>query len=548
MNETAEILAARPRRSMWPSSLLVAALGVGLSAGWLTACGGSPPPPATGGPLVIALRSAPIRLDPRIGTDQASSRIFELALDGLVGKDPEGNYVPGLAASWEVLDNGTRYRFHLRPGVTFHDGQPLTSADVVWTFGSILDGTVPTAKRGALPRLQAVEAVDPLTVDFRLDQPFGAMLADLTSFLGIVRDGSTPEENERSLIGTGPFRVVDRQPDRVDLEAFDDYWQGRPHLDHVVVRAVPDSTVRALELRKGTVHLIVNDLAPDVVVDFRDDPSFQVISDPGSNYAYVGINFEDPMLARIEVRRAMALAIDRDLLVKSLWRGMARVTATLMRPGHWSYTPIAPVPHDPEAARRLLDKAGIVDPDGDGPAPRLSFTYKTSTDETYLLQAQIIQSMLAEIGIAVEIRSYEFATFYSDIKSGNFQLFTMVWNGIVDPNMYALTLHSERVPPNGANRGHYRNLEFDRLVEEGAVPASPAERRPYYVAAQEIFARDLPYISLYLKDNVAVMPAALRGYRNYSVGELYSVREMSWASPAALAAAPPSPTAGEDPR
>jgi peptide/nickel transport system substrate-binding protein len=493
-------------------------------------CGGSPPPIPSRGPLVIALRDTPIRLDPRVATDQASSRVLELALSGLVTKDPVGNFLPDLATSWEVFDEGTRYRFHLRPGVTFHDGRSMTSADVVWTFGSILDGTVTTPKKGALPRLQQVIAVDPLTVDFLLDQPFGAMLADLTSYMGIIPAGSTPEENDHRLIGTGPFRVVDRQPDRVSLEAFEGYWRGRPPMDEVLIRTVPDATVRALELRKGSVHLVVNDLAPDVVVAFQKDPRFRVVSDPGSNYAYMGINFEDPLLARLEVRRAMAMAIDRDLLVESLWRGMAQVTATMLRPGNWAYTEISPLPHDPAAARALLDEAGLTDPDGAGPRPRFRLTYKTSTAEIYTLQAQIIQSMLAEVGIGVEIRSHEFATFYNDIKNGNFQIFTLVWNGIIDPNIYALTLHSERAPPNGANRGRYSNPEFDRLVDAGAIPADPAERRPYYVAAQEIFARDLPYISLYLNDNIAVMPVTLEGYRNYSVGELYSVREMSWPS------------------
>ncbi|MDX1502029.1 MAG: ABC transporter substrate-binding protein [Thermoanaerobaculia bacterium] len=511
-------------RALRPVALTALAAAVAAGAG----CGGGRQGEAAN-ELVVALRSAPIHLDPRVATDQASSRVFEVALNGLVTKDPEGNFLPDLAERWEILDQGRRWRFHLRPGVRFHDGRELAARDVVWTFRTILDGTVTTVKRAALPRLERVTAVDDLTVDFELDQPFGPMLADLTCFLGIVPDGSTPEANDAALVGTGPFRVVERRPDTVVLEAFDDHWRGRPAIDRLTLRAVPDATVRVLELRKGSVNLAVNDLPPDVVAQMRDDPKFQVVEDPGSNYAYIGLNLEDPLLARPEVRRAIYLAIDRERLVGTLWRGLGWVTETMIPPGHWAHHDGLPrTPHDPAAARELLDTAGLADPDGDGPRPRFRLTFKTSTEETYLLQAQIIQSMLAEVGIEVEIRSYEFATFYDDVKRGNFQMFSLVWTGIVDPNIYALTLHSERVPPAGSNRGRYRNPAFDRLIEEGARRIDPAERRSFYLEAQEIFARDLPYLSLYIKATVGVMSAGLEGYANYTSGELYSVREMRW--------------------
>ncbi len=477
--------------------------------------------------LVVALESAPIHLDPRVGTDQASARVYELMLNGLLTRDPDGGLAPELAESWEVLDEGLRYRFHLRPGVTFHDGRPLTSADVVWTFGSILDGTVATAKKGALDRLSEVRAIDTGTVDFHLSEAYGALPVNLTSYLGIVPDGTTPEQMNRSPIGTGPFRFVRRAPDQVELAAFDSYWGGRPTLDGVLLREVPDSTVRALELRKGTVQLVVNALPPDMVPTFRRDPSFRVVENPGSNYVYLGLNLEDPILADVRVRRAIAHAIDRRTIVEHLWRGLGVPTETLVPPGHWArHEELEPIRFDQEEARHLLDDAGYPAPADGG--PRLSLTYKTSTDETALLQAQIIQQMLAEVGIDLEIRSYEFATFYSDIKRGSFQIFSLTWTGVADPDIYAYILHSDRVPPAGANRGRYRNPEFDREVEAGARLTLPDERRPHYLAAQEILWRDLPYISLFTKVNVAVLAEPLRGYRNYPGGELYSLARMSW--------------------
>ena len=495
-----------------------------------SACGPAPPPrrPADNS-LTVALESAPIHLDPRIATDQASSRVFELILDGLVTKDDSGNFIPALAETWEALDGGARWRFHLRPGVRFHDGSAFDAEDVVWTFQTLLDGTVTSSKRGAFAFLQRVVAIDPATVDFVLSEPYGALLPNLTSYLGILPAGTLPESMNRSPVGTGPFRFVSRTADTVELAAFDGHYRGRPRLDRVVLREVPEATVRALELRKGSVQLVVNALPPDVVPLFRADPRFTVPTSIGANYVYLGLNLTDPLLADLRVRRALALALDREKLVRTLWRGLGVVTETLLPPGNWARNDdLPPLPFDPATARLLLDEAGFPDPDGDGPTPRLRLTYKTSTDETALLQAQILQSMWREIGVEVEIRSYEFATFYADIKRGNFQLFSLTWTGIVDPDIYMLVLHSRRAPPAGSNRGHYANTRFDALVEQGARLADPAARRPFYLEAQAILAHDLPYLSLFTKVNVAVLPAALRGYRHYPSGELYSLREMYW--------------------
>jgi peptide/nickel transport system substrate-binding protein len=303
-------------------------------------------------------------------------------------------------------------------------------------------------------------------------------------------------------------------------------------MDRIILRAVPDPTVRALELRKGSVQLIVNGLAPDVIPGFRADSELRVVENPGSNYLYLGLNLDDPVLSQVAVRQAMAQALDRERLVESLYRGLGVVTETAMPPGHWARNEdLEPIPYDPAAARKLLDQAGFADPDDSGPATRFDLTYKTSTDETALLQAQILQAMLADVGIGIEIRSYEFATFYNDIKQGNFQVFSLTWTGIVDPDFYAFTLHSGRVPPAGANRGRYRNPEFDRLIEAGARAVVAEERRPHYLRAQEILAAELPYISLFTKVNVAVMPRRLEGYRNYLSGELYSLKTIRWASP-----------------
>jgi peptide/nickel transport system substrate-binding protein len=481
------------------------------------------------GSLTVGIETAPLHFDPRVGSDVASGRLAEVLLDGLVEKDTAANFVPALALRWEVLDEGLRWRFHLRPGVRFHDGRPFSAADVAWTFNTILDGRVATTKRGALTALASVVEAGPLVVDFRLHQPFGSLLAELGSGLAIVPQGMTPEEMNRHPIGTGAFRFLERTADTVTLVPFADAWQGVPRLTRLVLKEVPEATVRALELRKGSVQMLINDLPPDTLPAFREDPAYRVVESPSASFAYLGFKMDDPVLRDLRVRRAIALAIDRPLLVRTLWRGLGMVTETIFPPGLWArHDGLPPIPYDPPAAIALLEEAGYPDPDGSGPLPRLRLTYKCSTNETYLLQAQVVQSMLAKVGIAIEVRSHEFATFYEDIRKGNFQIFSLVRTNAVDPNLYRLILHSSNFPPTGQNRGRYHNAEFDLLIDQAGQLADPAQRRPLYLRAQEIVAQELPYFILFGKANAAVMAAGVADYRNYPSGEFTALREVTW--------------------
>lgn len=511
----------QPQTASWP--LILTAFVI-----WAGCSGGGPEWP-TDDSLTVILESAPIHLDPRVGSDQSSARVWELMSNGLVTKDPRGNLVPDLATSWEVLDGGSRYRFHLRPGVVFHDGSSFDAADVVWTYESMIDGSVTSPKVAALEPVASVEAVDELTVDFHLERPHGPLLADLTSYLSVVPEGIPPQAMNRRPIGTGAFRFESRTPDRVVLVPFDDAFEGRPRFSRVVLKEVADATVRVLELRRGSAQIVVNGLPPDSVAGFRGDPHFRVEVTPGSNYQYIGFNLEDALLSKVAVRRAIAHAIDREQLVDSLWQGLATVTDSMMPEGHWARADLDANGHDPELARQLLEEAGFPDPDGPGPRPRLRVTYKTSTAESARLQAEVLQQMLAAVGIEMEIRTLEFATFFQDVQQGNFQMYSLRWTGVLDPHLYSLALHSESVPPNGANRNRFRHPRFDQLTEHGARFLTPEERRPYYVEAQEILNRELPYISLFHTQTVAVRAEPIEGYVGYPSAELYSLKTARWA-------------------
>ena len=229
---------------------------------WLSACGSARP---EGNAIVVALTNSPINLDPRVGTDEASQKAHQLLYNTLVRIDDDLRVVPELAESLEQPDPVT-YVARLRHGVLFHNGRELTSEDVVYTFRSFLDPAF-RGRSGAYRQLASVEAIDRYTVEFKLKEPFGSFPINLV--MGIVQAGSGAA-NARQPIGTGPYRLAEFvQDDRLVLEPFDRYYGGRAKNDGIVLKVVPDDTMRGLELRKGTVDLVVNDLSPDIVWQLR---------------------------------------------------------------------------------------------------------------------------------------------------------------------------------------------------------------------------------------------------------------------------------------
>jgi peptide/nickel transport system substrate-binding protein len=334
-------------------------------------------------------------------------------------------------------------------------------------------------------------------------------------------------------VGTGPYKFVSfAVDDNLQLEAFPQYFRGAPANDGVVLKVVPDEIMRALELRKGTVDLVVNDLSPDVVHQLATDPGMSVAESPGTDYAYVGFNMRDPILSDRRVRHAIGHAIDRQAIVDHLRRGLATPAIGILPPASWAFEPdVFQFTHEVAKAKSLLDEAGYPDPDGDGPAPRLRLTLKVSTNEFIRLQAAVIQQDLKQAGIDLDVRSYEFATLYADVLKGNFQLFTLQWVGVSDPDMLRRVFHSKQMPPSGFNRGYYENPEVDRLIDEAAAATTDDERRRLFGAAQRLVAQDAPYISLWNKTNVAVSRTGIEGVKLTPSAEFTFLREVTKRQP-----------------
>ena len=480
--------------------------------------------------ITIAMPSSPGNLDPRIGVDEASTRVHQMVFDSLFENDESLRVGPGLATHWDMPDALT-YIVHLRDGVRFHDGRELTARDVVYTFNAFLDPTFVSPRKGAFTLLESVRAIDARTVEFKLKQPFGSFPVNLV--MQIVPDGSGPTLRDRP-IGTGAYQFVSiAADDKVVLKSNPDYFRGAPQNAGVVLKVVPDEIMRGLELRKGTVDMVINDLPPDVAYQLDQDEGLQLVTSPGTDYMYLGLNLRDRALSDLRVRQAISYAVDRDAIVKYLRRGLAQPAVGILPPRAWAFEPnVVTYPHDPARARRLLDEAGYPDPDGDGPLPRLNLSLKVSTVEQYRLQATVIQQDLKQVGINLDVRSYELATLFADVLKGTFQIVSMQWVGVTDPDVLRRVFHSSQVPPSGWNRGFYHNPEVDRLIDAATVSTDENERRRLYAQAQRLIAEDLPYISLWYKTNVAVAKSNLEGIHLLPATDFTFLRNVRRVGPA----------------
>lgn len=452
--------------------------------------------------VVLLIESSPTNLDPRVGIDGYSARIDGLIFDYLLGKSDHLDVIPSLAERWETPDPLT-YIFHLHHGVRFHDGRPLTARDVKYTFDSLLEKKVRSTKSANYKFVDHIDAPDDFTVIFHMKEPDAPLLWNLSDgTVGIVPYGAGDEETTHP-IGSGPFKFVSAETDReVILERNDDYWGEKPHLARVRLAVVPDETTAALELRKGSGDISINAITPDTVVTLARDPNLKVERGPGTRLAYLGFNLRDPILKDTRVRQAIAYALDRDPMIEYLWRGEAEPARSILPRQSWAYDGDVPAyNHNPEKARQLLDAAGFATHDG----VRFHIAMKTSTDANTRLMVAVMQQQLRQVGIALDIRTFEFATFFSDVTHGAFQMYGLRWiGGNEDPDIFEYAFHSSKFPPNGANRVYYSNARVDQLIDQARREIDPVRRKALYAQVQQQVAEDVPYINLWYLDNVLV--------------------------------------------
>ena len=450
--------------------------------------------------LRFGLSSAPINLDPRFSTDAASSRINRLLYQRLVDFDGAYRAVPALA-QWQAI-KPTHYRFQLgNQSSTFHDGTALTAVDIKATYDSILDPDTASPHRAGFNMIDSIQVVDEKAIDFHLNKADPLFPGRLV--IGIMPAKLLAAEHgfNRQPVGSGPFTFLDwPEEGRLQLQRRND-GQGLEFIE------VKNPTVRVLKLLRGEIDMLQNDLPSELVSYLAEQDEIKLHKGRGSNFTYLGFNLQDEDTGKLKLRRAIAFALDREAIIDYVMGDAATPASALLPPDHWAGNAQLPLyEHDPAKARVLLKEAGYIG------GKRPSLVYKTSSDPFRIRLATVIQQQLSEVGIDVELRSYDWGTFYGDIKAGRFQMFSLSWVGIKTPDIFRYVFHSESVPPNGANRGRFFDSLADSLIDTAEAAPELSQQAKHYAQLQAHLLEQLPYVPLWYEDHLFAARKGISGY------------------------------------
>ncbi|MBI2894710.1 MAG: ABC transporter substrate-binding protein [Deltaproteobacteria bacterium] len=478
-------------------------------------CGGRPT--AARDAVVVLLPREPDTLDPRMCGDPACVKITRLIYRSLVTVDPRSaDLVLDLASS--ITEVGPlRYDVELRPGVRFHSGAQLEAADVAATLRSIADPRLVSPYQRPYARYR-VEVTGRRTLTIRLTEPHATVMGDLELPILPARLARPRPLVGAEADGTGPFRLVDRRPGRMDLALVS------PRGLRVAMRLIKDDNTRALRLQGGGGDLVVNGLSPELYPIFDGRSGFRVVSAPGSSFTYLGFNLEDRVLGDVRVRRAIAHAIDRRSLVDGKFGGHARLATAMIAPGHWSHAPEVRGPvYDPARARALLREAGH---------GRLELVLASTTARFRVGIARAMAWMLGLVGISVTVRPMEMGTLKADLAAGRVQMFGLQIPEVLEPNVYDRFFHSASIPDadspdRGANRFRYASARADRLIELGRSTTDRSVRKEAYRELQELLSEDLPCVPLWHEDNVSIVSRRVRGYFPSVTGRFEALASVS---------------------
>ena len=506
--------------------------------------------PAYGDTLIEASIGDVSGFIPNITSDSASHEVGSLIYSGLLRRDRDLNIVGELASSWEFSKNCLNLTFHLRKNATWQDGRPLTAADVLFTYETMIDPKTPTAYKEDFLAVKSAEVLDPYTIRFTYAKPYAQALDSWEVWIlpkhllaSAVRQGKLREAPQnRAPIGSGPYRFQEwKSGEKIVLVANPDYYGGRTHISRVVYRIIPSQATIFLELKAQGVDY-ASRLTAMQYQRQTDYPLFRKAYTKyryaGNAYTYFGFNLRDPRFADRRVRQAFAYAIDKRELIDGVLLGLGQEATGPYKPGTWAYDgDVRHYPHDLARARALLAEAGWKDTDGDGLLDKdgKPFTFEILTnqgnDERKKV-AELIQSSLKEIGVGVEIRVIEWAALLNEyIKKRRFDAIVLGWSIGTDPDQYEIW-HSSKTAPDELNHISYSNPEVDRLLEKGRSFCDRKDRLPYYRRLQEVLAEDEPVVFLYFPDALPVVSSRVHGIVPGPAGIGYNFPE--WYVPRSL--------------
>ncbi len=494
--------------------------------------------PVPGGEIVLGTIGDATSLIPMITSDSASSEIQGQVYNGLLKYDKNIKLTGDLAESWEVSPDGLTITFHLRKDVRWQDGKPYTSADALFSYQFMIDPKTPTPYSGDYLKVAKAEAPDPYTFKVTYKEVFAPGLASwgLSQLPAHLLKGKDVRKSplNRKPVGTGPYILEKWEAGaRITLRANPDYFEGRPKLDRVTYRIIPDMATIFLELRSGGIDmtgLSALQYSRQTGTKFfqRNFKKYRYLA---SSYSYLGWNQRDKRFKDVRVRQALSYAIDREEIIKGVLLGLGQPATGALKPGTYWYNPkVKRYPYNPDKAKVLLAECGWKDTDGDGLLDKdgqpFAFTIITNQGNPYRANTGVIvQRRLAEIGIKVELRIIEWAAFLKDfINKGRFECCILAWTIPPDPDLYDVW-HSSNAKPGGLNFTDYKNPELDKLLVEQRLTFDQAKRKAIIDRIQEIMAEDVPYTFLYVADSLPIVNARIKGIEPAPAGISYNFND-----------------------
>ena len=475
----------------------------------------------TGGTLIFGRGGDSLTLDPARVLDGESAKVCDMLYDTLIQyREDTTDLEPALAAAWESSADGLVWTFHLRQGVQFHDSTPLNADAVVFSL------TRPQAvyREFQAEFISQIIALDPFTVQIALKMPFAPFINALTGFeysivspMAVQHFGDNFASNP---VGTGPFKFVqwDRD-DKIVLEANDTHWAGRPSLDRIIFRSIPDNSVRLMELQQGDLH-VMEFPNPDEIPLIRGDAQLELLMQSSLNVGYLAMNMDKPPFNNLKVRLAINHAINKVEIVDRLYQGTGIPAKNPIPPTLWSYDDtIEDYEYNPELAKQLLAEAGY--PDGFEttlwalPVPR------PYIPDGFAL-AEVLQSELRNIGVETQIVTYDWGTYLEKTENGEHDMAMLGWIAGGDPdNFFYYLLSKIHAQKPALNIAFYRSDEMQDVLEQARTSTDRNERIELYQQAQAIFHRDAPWVPLAHGQRLLVVDRRVRNLRLAPIGWKY---------------------------
>ncbi len=520
--------------------LLVVALLLVLIA--VAACGNGgqepagPEQPADGGEAAaageyqdainIAMDVDPETFNPLIWKNTTAYRLGHLIYKGLVYIDDSLAPQPALAESWENPDEMT-WVFHLRQGVTFHDGSDFTSADVKYTFEQLLNEANNAPYRSRFTAIASIDTPDDYTIQFNLSKPNAALLVYLD--MGIIPEGAMDDpEFATHPIGTGPYKVAKYELNNVvTLEAYENYYEGVAVTKTINCYIINDNSVRLAALESGDVDFVCSPLTASDLQLVEGKQGLVMNKVAGLGITYLGFNVTDPVIGDLEVRKAIAQMVDKNTISSVIYSDMDTPGATPLQYHSWAWDESLKdygYAYDVEAAKATLEAAGWVDSDGDGirekDGVKLAFTLATHTDDTSRFQVvEYLQNNLKGIGMDVSVSVTEWATFSDDMMNKRCQVWVAGWLNLYDPDRMYDMFHST----SASNYGGYSDPTVDAKLDEGRGTSDLQVRAADYQYVAKFVTDEVYYVTLLDQAYVSIHTDKLEGYAVYPSGAIYSL-------------------------